>query len=71
MSYSIQEAKVERRLEAIEALKNRDAEHLHRLADIEKGNGEDEYAEMLRDQARKIDAEDWKHDEWVDSQLTE
>jgi hypothetical protein len=55
----------EREQEVNEALKTRDAEHVHRLADLYKREGYDEVAEDINNQARQIDKEDWAYDEFI------
>lgn len=69
MSYAIIEAKNEE-MNAIEtAIKQRDVEGLFRLARIAKKAGNDEFAEILIDNAKKIDREDWVFDEERDNNL--
>lgn len=69
MSYAIIEAKNEE-MNAIEtAIKQRDVEGLFRLARIAKKAGNDEFAEILIDNAKKIDREDGVFDEERDNNL--
>lgn len=63
MSYSIKQAKDERQTDIFNALETRDSEALYQLADLEKEEGNDEYAEALQQHAKRIDKEDWGYDE--------
>lgn len=69
MSYSITHSKMERVQEIEEALGTRDMEKLFKLAEKESKEGNDEYAEILRDNAKRIDREDWQFDEARDNEL--
>lgn len=65
MEYSAAYDKEEREQEVHLALETRDAEHLHRLADLFKAEGDDEMAETLKNYAKRIDREDWSYDESI------
>lgn len=69
MSYSSRQAIDERQTEIFEALRTRDSEALYHLASMEKEEGNDEVAEELLQQAKKIDREDWSYDEAKDNEL--
>jgi phage shock protein A len=69
MSYTTREAKNERTLEVELAQMTRDSEALYSLARQFKEEGEDEIAEELLAQAKKIDREDWAYDEHRDNNL--
>ena len=69
MSYSIDKARDERQVEISDALRTRDSEALYHLAGLEKEEGNDEVAEELYKQAKKIDREDWAYDEAKDNEL--
>jgi hypothetical protein len=67
MSYSISEAKNDQALDIDLALQTRDSEALYHWARIVKEQGEDEYAQILKDAARRIDREDMSYDEARDN----
>lgn len=62
MSYSIQYANAEQTQAIVAAINSRDSEALYRLAGIMKEQGDDENAEALLTEARKIEKEDWAYD---------
>ena len=63
MSFSNKQAICERQDEIKHALETRDSEALYQLADLEKEEGNDEYAEALVQHARRIDREETLYDE--------
>lgn len=67
--YSIIEAVGEREAEVINAINTRDSEALYTLAGLYKEEGEDEMADTLRAEAKKIDREDDSFDQFRDNQL--
>jgi hypothetical protein len=69
MSYSITEAKEERWQEINQALVEADSEKLYILADIIKGEGDDEEAERLLAIANRINDEEWAFDRERDNNL--
>lgn len=62
MSYSIREAGAEQQQAIVAAINSRDSEALYNLAQIVKEQGDDEQAEVLLTEAKKIDREDWAYD---------
>lgn len=62
MSYSIYEASAEQQQAIVAAINSRDSEALYQLAQIVKEQGDDEQAEDLLTEARKIEKEDWAYD---------
>ena len=55
----------ERDQDIFDALQTRDSSELRRLANLSKGDGEDEQADLLLDAAKRIDREDWSYDESI------
>jgi len=68
MSYSHQEAQLERDEAIFNALDTRDSEALYQLAGILKEEGDDEQAAHLLKVARRIDDEDQAFDQERDNQ---
>jgi hypothetical protein len=62
MSYHTQDATAQLGSAVERAISTRDVEALFKYAQVYKEQGEDEYAETLRKEARKIDREDWSYD---------
>lgn len=69
MSYAITYAKAEEMTAVETAVEQRDVEGLFKLARVAKKAGNDEFAEILVDNAKRIDREDWAYDEAVDNNL--
>lgn len=69
MSYSPKNAVDERQASIATALDTRDSTALYQFADLEKEEGNDEYAEALLEHAKRIDDEDWAHDRERDNNL--
>ena len=67
MSYTIQDAQLHQAEIINLAIKERDEEKLYTLAHYAKDNGEDELAEYLVQQARRIYREDWAYDESINN----
>lgn len=68
MSTTSNQSKEEQSIEIYNALNTRDSEALYHLADQLKEQGDDEGAEDLVAQAKKIDFEDWAFDRERDNQ---
>lgn len=49
------------------AYDSRDVEELFRLANLESKDGNDEYAETLKQIAKRFDREDWAYDESINN----
>lgn len=62
MSYSIYEASAEQQQAIVAAINSRDSEALYQLAQIVKEQGDDEQAEALLTEARKMDTEEGTED---------
>lgn len=67
MSYSTQDAQLHQTEIINQAIKERDEEKLYTLAQYAKGDGEDELADYLVQQARRIYREDWAYDESINN----
>lgn len=67
MSYSIREASAEQQQAIVAAINFRDSEALCKLAQIVKEQGDDEQAEALLTEARKIEKEDWAYDNSINN----
>lgn len=65
MSYSIYEADAEQQQAIVAAINSRDSEALVKLAQIVKEQGDDEQAEDLLTEAKRIEKENWAHDEAI------
>ena len=65
MSYSIYEADVEQQQDIVAAINSRDSEALVKLAQIVKEQGDDEQAEALLTEAKRIEKENWAYDEAI------
>lgn len=65
MSYSIREASAEFTQMIVAAINSRDSEALVKLAQIVKEQGDDEQAEDLLTEAKRIEKENWAYDEAI------
>lgn len=65
MSYSIREASAEFTQMIVAAINGRDSEALYQLAQIVKEQGDDEQAEALLIEAKRIEKENWAYDEAI------
>ncbi len=63
MSISIAQIVGERSQEIMDAVEERDAEKLYRLASLESKDGNDESAQTLMDTIKQWNKEDWSYDE--------
>ena len=63
------EVKEERANDIRLAVEGRDAEMLYYFADLEEKDENEEYADSLRQLAKRIEREDVAYDEHVDNQL--
>ena len=65
MSYSIQEAKMERTEAISKAIEERDETKLYELAHYAKKEGDDELADFLKKEYNKVYREDRAYDESI------
>lgn len=69
MSYSAEEAQMERDRDLNTILQTRDSEGAYRLSHLYKEEGDDELAEALQKLAKRWDKEDDAYDQHRDNQL--
>lgn len=62
MSYSTAEAGAELDQMIVAAINSRDSEKLFQLAQVVKEQGDDENAEALLTEAKRIEKEEWSYD---------